>query len=126
VSGVSMFGKIIRSLKAGGNGAKAIRVLSRTYHLQVSHPEHIKMIQRITSDYGELLNEHEMAIEFLAQFATTIKIDHPKAQSEVKKYIRMAKGAQKRGLVESSIVMERLFNVANERFGIIPESIEAV
>lgn len=121
-----MLGRILRALKGGGNGAKAIHVLRKTYSLSVTHPQHIDMMKRISNNFGEVYNEHEMAVQFLAQFIETIKTDHPQAHREVIKYIRMAKGAQNRGLVESEVVMEELFKVAKIRFGIDAESINAV
>jgi hypothetical protein len=121
-----MFSNLIRAFKGGSMGAKAIHVLSKTYSLTVSHPEHLDMMKRISQNFGEVYNEHEMAVQFLAQFSNTIKTDHPQAQREIEKYIRMSKGAYKRGLVESEIVMEELFKVARDRFGINPDDIEAV
>ncbi|MGZ8227597.1 MAG: hypothetical protein ACXWT3_13320 [Methylococcaceae bacterium] len=120
-----MFGKLIRGLTASGNGAKAIHVLSKTYSLTISHPDQLNMMKRIYMNFGELYNEHEMAVQFLAEFSNMIKIDHPKAKREIEKYIRMSKGAYNRGLVESDVVMEELFEVARERFNINPDDIEA-
>jgi uncharacterized protein YlxP (DUF503 family) len=121
-----MLGKIIRAFKGGGMGGKAIHVLSKTYRLTVSRPNELDMMKRISQSFGEVYNEHEMAVQFLAQFSSTIQIDHPKAEREIKKYIRMSKGARKRGLVASDIPLEELFKVARERFGIEPDDIEAV
>jgi hypothetical protein len=120
-----MFGKLIRSFTGGANGAKAIHVLSKTYSLEVSHPQQLDMMRRIAASYGELYNEHEMAVYFLAQFAKTIQLDHPLARREMEKYIRMSKGAYNRGLVQSDVVIEELFKIAKERFNIDPDTIEA-
>lgn len=120
-----MFGKLIRSFTGGANGAKAIHVLSKTYSLEVSHPQQIDMMRRIASNFGEVYNEHEMAVQFLAQFSKTIQLNHPLAHREMEKYIRMAKGAYNRGLVQSDVVMEELFRVAEERFNIDPSQIRA-
>lgn len=121
-----MLGKLIRGFKGGGMGAKAIHVLGKTYGLVVSHPQHIDMMERVSQVFGEVYNEHEMAVQFLAEFSNTIKTDHPQAKREIEKYIRMSKGAYKRGLVESDVAMEELFKVARERFDINPDDIEAV
>ena len=120
-----MFGNLIRAFKGGGMGGKAIYVLSKTYNLTVSHPEHLDMMKRISQKFGEVYNEHEMAVQFLAQFSNTIETNHPRAQREIEKYIRMSKGAYNRGLVTSDIAMEELFKVARNRFGINPDDIEA-
>ena len=121
-----MFGKLIRAFVSGGMGAKAIHVLSKTYSLQVSHPEHLNMMKRITENFGETLNEHEMAVQFLAEFSKTIKTDHPQAKAEIEKYIRMSKGAYNRGLATMERPQQELFKVARERFGIEPDDIPAV
>ena len=97
-----MFGKMFRAFAAGGTGAKAIQVLVKTYSLEVSHPDQLSMMSR------------------------TIKTDHPRARSEVEKYIRMSKGAYNRGLASMDGPQERLFKVARERFGIEPNDIVAV
>ena len=121
-----MFGKMFRAFAAGGTGAKAIQVLVKTYSLEVSHPDQLSMMNRIAQNFGESLNEHEMAVQFLAEFAGTIKTDHPRARSEVEKYIRMSKGAYNRGLASMDGPQERLFKVARERIGIEPNDIVAV
>ncbi|MCK4704615.1 MAG: hypothetical protein KAT90_03965 [Gammaproteobacteria bacterium] len=81
-----MFGNIIKSFKGGGMGAKAIQVLAKSYGLQISHSTHVDMMKRISQSYGQVYNEHEMAVHFLSEFSKTIKIDHPQAESEVIKY----------------------------------------
>lgn len=106
-------------------GVKALHVLSKTYSLEVSHPEHLTMMQRIAQNFSESLNEHEMAVQFLAQFARTIKTDHPQAHREIEKYIRMSKGAYNRGLARAEGPKEELFHVARARFGIEPDEIAA-
>lgn len=121
-----MFGQLIRSFTGGANGAKAIQVLRNTYRLEVNHPQLIEMMKRIASSFGEVYNEHEMAVQFLVQFCdTTLQPDHPQASREMEKYIRMAKGSYNRGLVESNVVMNELFRVAKERFQIDPDQIQA-
>ena len=121
-----MFGKMFRAFAAGGTGAKAIQVLVKTYSLEVSHPDQLSMMNRIAQNFGESFNEHEMAVQFLAEFSSTIKTDHPRARTEVEKYIRMSKGAYSRGLAVSKIPQEKLFKVARERFGINPSDISGV
>ena len=121
-----MFGKLFRAVSAGGTGAKAIQVLHQTYSLQVSHPQQLEMMNRIAQNFGESFNEHEMAIQFLAEFSRTIKTDHPQAQREIEKYIRMSKGAYSRGLARVEIPQQALFRVARERFNIEPDSIQGL
>lgn len=121
-----MFGRLIRAFAAGGTGAKAIHVLSKTYSLEVSHPQQLDMMNRIARNFGETLNEHEMAVQFLAQFSSTIKTDHPQARREIEKYIRMSKGAYSRGLARTEGPQQELFRVARERFGVEPNEIAAV
>jgi len=121
-----MFGKLFRAFAAGGTGAKAIYVLSKTYILEVSHPEHLSMMNGIARIFGETLNEHEMAVQFLAEFSNTIKADHPRARAEIEKYIRMSKGAYNRGLARTGGPQQELFKVARERFGVEPNDIAAV
>ncbi len=116
---------MFRSLVGGANGAKAIRVLAKTYGLQVSHPKHIKMMEQIAMDFGELCNEHEMAVQFLAQIAKEIPADHPQARREIEKFIKISKGAHNRGLISITSPMRQLFAVAKERFNIDPENIDA-
>lgn len=120
-----MFGNLVRSFKGGGMGAKAIQVLAKTYGLALSHPAHMDMIKRISLNYGEVYNEHEMAVHFLSEFSNTIKTDHPQAQSEIKKYIKLSKGALNRGLI-TEVPLEELCKVAKSRFGINPDEIKAV
>ncbi len=120
-----MLGRLFRAFAAGGTGAKAIHVLSKTYSLEVSHPQQLEMMNRIAQNFGETLNEHEMAVQFLAQFASTIKIDHPKARREIEKYIRMSKGSYNRGLASYEGPQQELFRVARERFGVEPDEITA-
>lgn len=121
-----MFGKIFKSFSAGKNRAKTIHVLTKTYSLVVTHPQQLEMIDGIAENFSESLNEHEMAVQFLAEFSKTIKTDHPQAIREVEKYIRMSKGAYSRGLAEVKRPQEILFQVARERFGIDPDSIQGV
>lgn len=121
-----MFGKIFRAFSAGRAGAQAIKILAKTYGLEVSHPDQLSMMNRIAQNFSESFNEHEMAVQFLAEFSKTIQIDHPRARSEVEKYIRMSKGVYSRGLAVSEIPQEKLFKVARERFGIDPSDILSV
>jgi len=123
---IEMFGKMFRAFSTGANGAKAIEVLMKTYSLQVSQTDQLNMMHRIAQNFAESLNEHEMAVQFLAEFSATIKTDHPRARSEVEKYIRMSKGAYARGLASMDGPQERLFKVARERFGIEPNDIKSV
>lgn len=120
-----MFGKIIRSFRVGKRGADAIHVLMKTYSLEVSHQEHLDMMHQIALDFGDLMNEHDLAIMFLARFSSTIKTDHPQAEREIKKYIRMSKGSYNRGLARSSVALEQLFDVIRNRFNIDPDQVEA-
>jgi len=119
-----MFGDLFRSFAAGKTGAKAIRVLGKTYNLEISHPTHLAMMQEISRRF-ELYNEHEMAVQFLAEFSATIKADYPHARFEIEKYIRMSKGVYKRDLAWVHAPQEELFRVARERFGIEPNAIPA-
>lgn len=120
-----MFGRIFRAIAGGSTGAKAIHVLSKTYSLEVSHPQHLEMMNRIAQNFGDFFNEHEMAVQFLAQFSNTIKTDHPQATREVEKFIRMSKGAYSRGLASAEGPQQDLFQVARDRFGIEPNDIPA-
>lgn len=113
-----MFGGLFRSFSAGVTAAKTTNVLLRTYGVSISHPDHLAMIDRIAKNFSESLNEHEMAVQFLAEFSRTIQADHPKARAEVEKYIRMSKGAYARGLARAAAPQDALFRVARERFGI--------
>lgn len=121
-----MFGELFRAFSTGATGAKAIHVLIKTYSLEISHPEQLSMMERIAQDYGNTYNEHEMAVQFLAEFSSTIKLDHPRARTEIEKYVRMSKGAYNRGLASMIGPQLRLFKVARERFGIEPDDIAAV
>jgi hypothetical protein len=123
---ITVFGRLFRAAAAGGTGAKAIHVLSKTYSLEVSHPQHLSMMKRIAENFGEFFNEHEMAVQFLAQFANTVQTDHPQARREIEKYIRMSKGAYSRGLASDPQPQQELFRVAQERFGIDPSTIPGV
>ena len=118
-----MFGGLFRSFSAGITAAKTTNVLMRTYSVSISHPEHLAMLDRIAKDFSESFNEHEMAVQFLAEFSRTIQVDHPKARTEVEKYIRMSKGAYSRGLARAAAPQDALFRVARERFGIEPRAI---
>lgn len=113
-----MFGGLFRSFSAGVIAAKTTNVLLRTYSVSISHPDHLAMVDRIAKNFSESLNEHEMAVQFLAEFSRTIQAGHPKARAEVEKYIRMSKGAYARGLARATAPQDALFRVARERFGI--------
>lgn len=121
-----MFGNLFKSFAAGKNGVKIIHVLTKTYSLTVTHPQQLEMIDRIAINFSESLNEHEMAVHFLAEFSKTIKTDHPQAIREIEKYIRMSKGAYSRGLAQVRRPQEALFLVARERFGVDPDSVLGV
>jgi len=120
-----MLGNLIRAFKGGASGGKAITVLNKTYSLSISHPDHMQLMKRISSSFGELYNEHEMAVHFLSEFVKLIKQDHPQAKSEVEKYIKMAKGAKARGLVESEVPLELLYESVLESFNINHNDIKA-
>ena len=119
-----MLGDLFRSFAAGKKGAKAIRVLAKTYSLEISHPQHLTMMQHISKRF-ELYNEHEMAVQFLAEFSQKIKSDHPQAKSEIEKYIRMSKRTYNRELAWVHAPQDELFRVARERFGIEPNDVQA-
>lgn len=121
-----MLRTLIRSFRTGALEAKTIQVLQRTYNLTVNHPTHRKMIKRISQGFSESYNEHEMAVQFLAEFSEIIQIDHLQAKREVEKYVRFSKSAYNRGLIKSDRVMEQLFKVAKMRFNINPDDIEAI
>lgn len=120
-----MFGNLIQAFKGGGMGGKATHVLRKTYNLSISHPDHLEIMKNISQNFSQSYDEHEMAVQFLAQFSKTIKKDHPQAKREIEKYIRMSKGAYNRGLLKSDIGMKELFNVAKERFNIDSNDIDA-
>ena len=121
-----MFGKLFKSAAASKASAKAVHVLGKTYSLQITHSQQLEMMNRIDQDCSDKLNEHEMAVQFLAEFSRTIRVDHPKAISEIEKYIRMSKGSYNRGLAHIKQPQQELFRVAQERFGIDPNNIDAV
>jgi hypothetical protein len=120
-----MFGNFFKAAKSGATGAKAIHVLSKTYSLEISHSEHLEMMRLISMEYAGIFNEFEMAVQFLSQFSNSIKVDHPKAKSEIKKYIRMSKGLYKHGLATDKSPLEDLFKVARDRFNIEPNEIDS-
>ena len=105
--------------------AKTTHVLVKTYSLQVSHPQQIDMLNHIVQRNNGTLNEHELAVKFLAEFAGTIQQDHPQAIREIEKYIRMSKGAYNRGLAHIKEPQNELFFIAKQRFGIDANTIEA-
>lgn len=121
-----MFKNFFQSMATGKNAVKTVHVLTKTYSLVVSHPHELEMVDRISKKFSASLNEHEMAVQFLAEFSKTIKPDHPKAIREIEKYIRMSKGAYSRGLARVTNPQEALFQVARERFGVNPDLIEGV
>lgn len=120
-----MFGKLFKSVSASKVSAKTLHVLGKTYSLEVTHSQQLEMVNRIAQDYSQKFNEHEMAVQFLAEFSRTIKTDHPKAISEIEKYIRMSKGSYNRGLAHIAQPQQELFRVAQERFGIDPNNIDS-
>lgn len=115
---------LFRSWSAGVDAAKATNVLLRTYSVSISHQVHLEMMDRIAKAFSGVLNEHEMAVQFLAEFSKTIQLEHPKARAEVEKYIRMSKGAYARGLAHAPLPMDDLFRVARDRFGIDASTID--
>ena len=120
-----MFGNLFKSLSAGKDSIKILHVLTKTYSLSVTHPQQLDMVDRVAREFSSHLNEHEMAIQYLAEFSNTIKTDHPQAIREIEKYIRMSKGAYARGLANVRQPQEALFQVARERFSVDPNSINA-
>ena len=121
-----MFGNFFKSLSTGKDSIKILHVLTKTYSLSVTHPQQLDMVDRVAREFSGVLNEHEMAVQYLAEFSKTIKTDHPQAIREIEKYIRMSKGAYSRGLANARQPQEALFQVARERFGVNPESIHGV
>lgn len=119
-----MFGNIFKAFSTGKRSAEISRILMKTYSLSVSRAHEIELINSIVESHSNTLNEHELAVQFLAEFSRTMKTDHPQASKELTKYIRMSKGAYSRGLAQKRQPQEELYKVARERFGIEPNSIE--
>lgn len=103
-----------------------VTILNKLYLLTFSSTKYTSQIEKFVKEMGDKFNEHEIAIVFLASYSSHIKVDHPQAEIEVKKYISRAKGAYDRGLAHDPMPKEYLFSVASERFGIDPGAIEAI
>lgn len=114
-----MFRELFSAWRGGAAQGKLIQVLSTHYNLDVSHPTFMAMTQRIAQNFSEVLNEHEMAIQFVAEFtAKHIQADHPRAISEVQKYIRVSNSAYQSGRASYRRPQQDLFVAARDRFGI--------
>lgn len=121
-----MLREMLGAWRRGAAGAKLIQVLGNYYNLDVSHPKFRDMARRIGENFAESLNEHEMAVYFVAEFTRNhVKPDHPQATREVEKYIRVSKAAYEAGLAKWRQPQEDLFAAARERFGIDPDTITA-
>lgn len=105
---------------------EVVHVLAKTYSLSLVDLPHEQnnMLNRIIINSINTLNEHEMAVKFLAEFTNIIKTDS-KGIAEIEKYIRMSKGAYNRGLARINEPQQELFKVARERFNIEPDDIVA-
>jgi len=118
-----MFGKLLNNFKHIGTITEVKFILSNTYSLDVSLPAQKEMLLRVVENFGQTLNFHELAIQFLADFSKTILKGHPRANSEIEKYIRFSKGAYLRGLATNERPQQELFEVAQKQFGIDSNSI---
>jgi hypothetical protein len=109
------------AFRKGAAHAKMIHVLSHYYNLDVSHPSTIAITQRIAENFSESLNEHELAIQFLAEFTAYHMLqDHPRAVFEVEKYLRVAGMAYDNEFAKYWPPFEALLRAAHERFGVRP------
>ena len=121
-----MFGSLFGISKQEQKLRDTVTILNKLYLLTFTSTKYTSQIEKFVKEMGGKFNEHEIAIIFLASYSSHIKLDHPQAQIEVKKYISRAKGAYDRGLAQDPMPKEYLFSVASERFGIDPGAIEAV
>jgi hypothetical protein len=112
------------AISGGEHAAKAQIVLLRTYSLSLDRNGQ-EELRRIATQFREVMNEHEVALKYLCEFSRKINPEHPKALAEVTKYVRMAKGARVRGLVNSDFLLDELLDIARMRFKLEPNSIEA-
>lgn len=121
-----MFGKFLSRLQEGSRISEVLRVLSKTYSLNVSDTVSIEDIKFLIEIYGDMYGPQEIALKFVVDLIGKIRPDHPKARPEIERLIKVAKGAYRRGLIDSNVLLDSLCDTAFERFGIDANNIPAV
>jgi len=116
-----MFSKLFGAIGNGFKVGKVSDILIRNYSL--SAPE--EDIEFVIRNHSDVANEHELAIWYLVNWVQHIYLDHPKAISEVTKYIKVAKKAARSGFVQNPRCGDILFAVIKDRFNVDASTIEA-
>lgn len=115
---------LFRAFRGGVAEAKVLHVLSHYYNLDATGPSAASRIHRIVENLCDSHNEHEMAVQFLAEFtAKCMQQDHPRAVDEVKRYVRVAGAAYENEAANFMPPYIALLKTAAERFGVRPEDV---
>lgn len=109
-----MFGNLFGAIKNTHMAHKVNNILLRNYSISAPLEDVLEVLLRYPNDQ----NEHELAIWYLTDWVKRIYPNHPKAISEVTKYIRIAKTAAKNGFINNPACGDALFIVIENRFGV--------
>ncbi|MFO1315574.1 MAG: hypothetical protein U1F58_08205 [Burkholderiales bacterium] len=121
-----MFFDMIRALKEGRNGAKAVDVLRTNYNLRLDASGLERMQGLVKFGFADLFNEHSLAVKYLADYAAAdMDPSNPKAIAAVTIFVKVAKNAKNRGVLSSDTPLEELCDVARTRFGIDSNKVSA-
>lgn len=115
-----MLGDAMRAWSKGKVGGLAGKLLERQYNVHVRTPEGVRRLERLMECFGDLMNEHELAILFLAEMVETVPADHPRIREELPKYIQMSNLAYETGHARNRNPQTQLFEAIRNRFGINP------
>ncbi len=117
---VAMLSRIqqgFRSFMGGVTSAKAVLILAKNYNLVVDHAGNDYM-KHIGTRFSETMNEHEMAVFFLTDFIRNLSQDLPQIKPTVVRYLSQAKHAKDVGHIRDENLVEDLYMVAADRFGV--------
>ena len=120
MGGVIMFGNFFGAIKSTHLSHKVCNILLTNYSLSAP----VEEVHEVISRYSNITNEHELAIWYLTDWVQRIYLEHPKAISEVTKYIRVVKMAEKSGQLNDYKSGEKLFFIIKTRFGVDPSTIK--
>ena len=94
-------------------------ILLKSYSLSTD-PAQAKMVVVL---FPKITNEFDMTIKYLIDWVRRMYVDHPKAKSEVEKYIRITKQLHARGYITNELYIKELFEIIEGRFLVNPNSI---
>ena len=119
-----MLRQLVGAFRDGKNRAKALRVLSRTFSLILTSPQHHGILEIVSEGSSEIWNEYEVAVMFIFHLYETADVNNPKVKKDIIKYTRIVKGQHNRNLVSQS-VQNIFLDMARDRFNVDTDKLEA-